>query len=125
MIYVGRKYTSNVQGAKLKAAQCENCGCVYAYIQHNTAAGAGSSPYFLDNEGAERRATEAAVRNLQEALNKDEPAPCPTCGWLQPGMVRHMRSSRGTWLLVLAVLAGIGAGIALLVEPFHAWTLIV
>ena len=122
MIYVGGRYTCTVRGSKVKAAQCVNCGCAYAYIQSATATGTGRSPYYLDNEGAQRRAGQNAENNLMSTLAADRPAACPKCGWIQPAMFRFLKGSHadvvGTFGAIAAVLAvGLMAAMPLHLVP--------
>lgn len=119
MIYFGKRYTSTAQGSKVKAAQCVNCQCVYAFAQTSVGTGVGISPYYLDNDGASRRAGERASRQLAKKLKMDGPAACPTCGWVQPAMVRVMKKERTPAFGVLAILSIIAAAFGLAIEAFH------
>ncbi len=103
MIYVGRRYTSRVSGSVLKGAYCENCECEYLYKMVRTAEGQGSSPYYLDNAGAERRAQESAINSLTAALKGVDAVPCPDCGWYQKNMLWKMGGSYG-WLIAMWVI---------------------
>ena len=98
MLYVGRRYTSRVSGSVLKGAFCENCDCEYLYKMERTAEGQGSSPYYLDNAGAQRRAQEGAIRALTTALKGIDAVPCPSCGWYQKNMLSKLGGNYG-WLL--------------------------
>jgi hypothetical protein len=114
-IPVGMRYTSWVSGAAAKPVTCEECGAEYVYLLEREAEGHGSSVLFLDNAGGERRAHEAAERDLARQLERDcEVVPCPKCGHLQPEMVklarrRHLRIVKtGGWVLTaLAAVFGI------------------
>src|SRR4051812_41761719 len=113
MLYVGQTFTARLQGSVIKGVHCENCGCDYLYQLERTGVGKGSSPYYLDNDGAKRRAQAGAQRALLKALQGCDTAPCPECGWYQAEMVKKMRGAY-TWLLVLAICAGVVAGFAML-----------
>jgi hypothetical protein len=99
MIYFGRRYTCTVNGSVWKNTQCEGCQCQYVYLMSRTGTGSGRSPYYMDNEGAQRRAQDAAVKNLQRRLDRDlDPVACPDCGLYQPAMVRLLRRRRWGWV---------------------------
>jgi len=117
MLYFGRRYTAKLSGSALKAVQCVNCGCSYAYIQQASATGEGSSPYMLDNAGAQARASRAAQANLRKALLGYEASPCPQCGWLQPVMVALMRKRRYTWMIYTSIVLIVIAGFCMLAAP--------
>ena len=119
MIYVGKRYTSRVSGSVLKGAYCENCECEYLYKMVRTAEGQGSSPYYLDNAGAERRAQQAAINSLTASLKGVDPVPCPDCGWYQKNMLWTMGGSYG-WMIVLWVIGAIATFICYQsgLEPF-------
>ena len=117
-VYVGRNYRAAVSGTVIKDVRCEKCGCEYLYRMIRRGEGSGSSPYYLNNEGAQRRANAGAKRQLQKLLARGvDPVACPDCGWLQAQMVRELRrrSLRGliytaiTLAIVLPVFAFIYA----------------
>jgi hypothetical protein len=99
MIYVGGRYTCTVSGSVWKEVQCHGCQCEYVYHLSRTGSGTGRSPYYADNEGAQRRAEESAVKNLQRKLQRDcDPVACPECGAYQANMVRLLRRRRWGWV---------------------------
>ena len=71
MIYFGGRYSCSVAGSVWKEVRCEGCQCEYLYLLSRTWRGSGSSPYYIDNEGAQRRAEQAAVKNLPRRLDSD------------------------------------------------------
>ncbi|CAG0940023.1 hypothetical protein ANRL1_00046 [Anaerolineae bacterium] len=91
-IPIGMQYSQQVSGAALKQVTCEYCRTKYFYFAERTAEGRGSSLLFLDNEGGERRAEEAAARNLQSELAKAmDLSPCPKCLKFQSAVITRMR----------------------------------
>lgn len=64
----GRKYTATATGAILKHVVCEKCSEQYSYVLERTTVGSDVSPLFLDNLGAEQRATTEAEQKLQRSL---------------------------------------------------------
>jgi hypothetical protein len=121
MIYVGRTYTATVSAQTLKSACCENCNGTYFYQMQCTAQGQGSSPYYLDNDGAQRRSQAAAQKNLQKLLNGILPIRCPDCGFYQQDMVRILRGTSGTrWLLYIGIFPLLIGLLMLLCENYEA-----
>jgi hypothetical protein len=76
-----------------------------------TAQGTGTSPYYLDNEGASQRASNEARQTLAHRLNRDvDTVWCPKCQRLQEHMFAKARMQKfGSWYW----LAGITAVVAL------------
>src|SRR5262245_9001076 len=75
-MHFSKRYTARVQGQVWKTVECANCAYQFVYRLRRTGTGRGSSPYYLDNEGAQRRAEERAQRQLAKALaNGCEPIP--------------------------------------------------
>ena len=106
IIYGGWRYTRTVSGRVWKNVRCEHCQCDYVYVMSRTSTGTGHSSYFLDNEGARRRADEAAAENLGGALHSDfEIVACPDCGRYQPYMVRRLRWRRWGWACICGWIA--------------------
>lgn len=114
-MYVGRRYTATFECQKVRVARCVNCDCVYAYMHSLKTRGESSSPYFLDDAGAQRRAKAEAEHNFYEYLNTEVPAACPICGWIQPAMIDEMRF-KGP-MAILALAACLAPIIALFVVP--------
>ncbi len=92
-IPIGMQYSQQVAGSALKQVTCEFCRTKYFYFAERTAEGKGSSLLFLDNEGGERRAEEAAVQNLNAELAKAmDLAPCPKCLKFQSTVITKIRA---------------------------------
>jgi len=112
---VWRSYTTEVKGAVLKRVTCEGCGGRYVYRMERSAEGQGTSPYMIDNRGAERRSSTAADRALLRKLQREcDIVPCPACGTVQEDMVRRSRGGQHRWLrriaiglILLAVMLGV------------------
>src|SRR5436189_1879758 len=103
-LYFGKNYTAAVSGTSVKQVHCEQCGCDYFYRMVRRGEGRGTSPYYLDNKGAQRRAERNAQRKLEKLLRKGiDPVPCPDCGWFQRDMVREVRRRSQRWLLVIGI----------------------
>lgn len=99
VVFMWKQYTARVRGAVVKPVTCGECGTEYVYLVERQASGQGTSPYYLDNKGAARRADEAAQRALRKALAEGvEVAPCPKCGHVQLDMARLARKRRLRWL---------------------------
>jgi hypothetical protein len=104
-----RSYTANLSGATLKLVRCEKCHVEYVYRMERVGSGSGTSILFLENKGAQDRASQQAVNELRGLLWREcDPVPCPGCGWYQDAMIRamrrdHWRCMQGTGLGLLAV----------------------
>ena len=110
MIYFGGRYKCSVAGSVWKEVCCEGCQCDYVYLLSRTGSGSGSSPYYIDNDGAQRRAEEAAVKNLQRRLERDcDAVACPECGMYQPLMVRLLRRRRWGWMHIVGWIGVVAA----------------
>ena len=109
MIYFGKRYTATISGSVWKRVLCQQCTREFVYLLTRNGTGSGSSPYYLDNEGAQQRAQRAAVTNLQKKLKVGMDAvPCPDCGVYQDSMVARMRRQQWGWLHVVGwILAGV------------------
>lgn len=103
-IPIGRSYTATVQGSVLKSNRCEKCGAEYVYEIERSATGSGSSLLFLDNDGAEERAATSARDKLYDKLESAVDAvACPSCGWYQRDMARHLKRQSVVIALVLGL----------------------
>lgn len=108
-IPTGMNYTSKVSGALVKKVRCESCYKHYVYQMHRTGTGTGSSPLFLDNEGASGRAQSGAMLNLIHQLeNTVDVVPCPNCGWYQDDMVKKARRGYRRWMLSVGACLTLG-----------------
>jgi hypothetical protein len=98
-IPIGWKYTTNLSAATLKLVRCENCHVEYVYRMERFGSGTGTSLLFLENKGAQDRATQQAANELRGLLWREcDPIPCPNCGWYQKAMVRAMRRDHWRWM---------------------------
>lgn len=130
-VYFGRRYRSTVKGQIWRPVICDHCGFGFAYQMTIEATGSGSSPYMLDNSGAQQRAQDSARRAAEKkAKTAQANVPCPQCGYHHASMVaNHKRYWRGTFYgiaiglamfiaaMFIPAMAGIGLllGVALLV----------
>ncbi|MBX3412366.1 MAG: hypothetical protein KF708_06570, partial [Pirellulales bacterium] len=86
------------------------------------ATGQGTSFLFLDNQGAEDRAIQAAEQELAKRLQEDvDPVPCPDCGLYQREMFSVICSGLYWWMIVLAVVGFVGSFICLLLLSWLFW----
>jgi hypothetical protein len=108
-------YTSTVQARIPKLVACEQCTFEYVYIMERTGQGSGTSMLFLDNSGAQDRATTSAHDEVRMKLERScDPVPCPSCGWYQQQMVTRARYLRYRWMTNTAVVSFIFSGFFLL-----------
>jgi hypothetical protein len=115
-LYFGRTYTAAISGTAIKEVRCEECSETYFYKMVRRGEGQGTSPYYLNNAGAERRAQKGAQTQLEKLLRKGvDPVPCPDCGWFQENMVREVRRRRLRWMIWVAVGFGIVFGACILI----------
>jgi hypothetical protein len=116
-------YTTTVTGRIPKLVRCEQCGFEYVYLLEATAAGAGTSVLFLDNEGAYQRSlAQAQALMHQELVGGSDVIPCPSCGTVQAHMLPRARQDYRHWMYTAGVFAMAAAGI--LVLPAVVYTLI-
>lgn len=107
-IPLGTFYTVTRFGSTYKVVECEQCTQRYAYQVRAAAEGYGTSPLYLDNQGAKDRAERQASFALECALRRAvEVVPCPECGWIQKDMQplarhRHYRRLRIVAFLLLS-----------------------
>lgn len=70
-IYFGTEYTALFKGQIPREVTCENCKEIYLYVLEREATGSGTSPYYLDDQGAQDRAASRAQTKLQRYLEND------------------------------------------------------
>ena len=91
-MYAGRQYAVNVSTLERHAFECENCTHQAMAVIVGLGSGAGASPFFLDNKGAQQRAQVAARKDasleIQRALAT---VACPKCGHVHRKGVRARR----------------------------------
>lgn len=96
------KYTATAAAKAWIPVLCEHCGSMFGYLTTQEAEGTGSSPLWLDNEGAAERARKAAASSLHRKLKKaNDPVPCPRCVRYQTKMTRALRRGfllKGIWI---------------------------
>jgi hypothetical protein len=108
-IPTGIDYTSMIHGTMHKFVPCEQCGVEYVYLLERIASGSSSSFLFLDNSGAEERASAKADAALRRKLERGVDAvPCPKCGWYQDHMIPAARRAHRLWMLILGACLTIG-----------------
>ena len=104
MFIFGNEHTATVTGTAVKEVACEACGTRYSYLATRTATGKAFAPYFLFESHAAGSAEKQAKAEAQKLLCPAcDPVPCPSCGLIQPAMVRAVRRERHTWMFNLAV----------------------
>jgi tellurite resistance protein len=96
----GTRYTARVKGSVSKRCRCESCATDYLYTAQREASAQGMSLLWLDNEGAEDRASAGARQQITQKLAKAvDPVACPACGWFQTDMRRLLKRRRLNWML--------------------------
>jgi hypothetical protein len=94
-----RRYTARASGAILKPVHCEQCHAEYVYRMARVGLGSGTSLLFLENQGAQDRATQQAANELGGRLLREcDAVPCPACGWYQREMVDALRRDHRGWM---------------------------
>lgn len=122
-IPIARTYQTTLRGRTSKFVQCEKCGFEYVYLLESTVTGAGTSSFFLDNDGARDRSAEHAAIALRQNLAEGcEVVPCPACGTVQQHMFSRARQ-RHLWWMWRAGLIALAAG-GILALPATVYTLI-
>lgn len=108
-IPVGTRYTATVSASVWKTVSCASCPCDFAYKMSRKAQGMGSSPLWLDNEGAKNRASAEANQRLEKLLaTQFDVVWCPRCGSYQPSMFPRVRwQANQRWLLIAGALLGV------------------
>jgi hypothetical protein len=93
------RYTARISRATRKLVRCENCHVEYAYRMERVGSGSGTSLLFLDNQGAQDRATQQAANELSGLLWREcDAVPCPACGWYQQAMIDALRRDHRQWM---------------------------
>lgn len=109
-MYVGYRYSISVSGSRWKAVHCTHCHTEWAYQVTRQATGAGRSPYFLDEDGAQERARASAAQKLERLLDAAvEEIACPKCGWYQAEMAQRLRARQYSGLAMLSAFGLAGA----------------
>ena len=109
MFIIGNEHTATVTGTAVKGAACEACGTRYSYLATREGSGKGFAPYFLFESSAARSAQQKATADAQKQLARaSDPVPCPSCGLVQPAMVRAARRRLYGWM------ADLGLGLLML-----------
>jgi hypothetical protein len=113
-IPVARQYTTTLKAAVPKHVLCEHCRTEYVYMMSRTAAGSGTSPLFLDADGAIARGEAKAEKALAKKLARDVDAvPCPKCVRYQCSMFPRARQAWQRWLratgMILLAVVIVGA----------------
>ncbi|MBX3200029.1 MAG: hypothetical protein KF894_17975 [Labilithrix sp.] len=109
-MYVGRKHTAIRSAEVERTFRCKGCGYASPVRVLGIGEGTGNSPYFLDGDGARRRADdEAASRAHADADVVLAIVPCPECGERDPEAARAFKV-RG--LLATLGLLAVGCVIA-------------
>lgn len=112
LVPIGKRYTSTATKSATKTVTCENCHKNFEYDTTRTAQGFGDSLLWLDNKGAEERASRFANKNCEKMLRKAiEITPCPHCGWYQRNMVMLGKRKRLLYTALLGLPASIIASI--------------
>jgi ribosomal protein S27E len=103
-IPTGRKYQATIVGRQFREVTCENCGSQYVYVVKAVGGGSGSSPMFLNNDGARAHAVGAARMQVERRLRELHlPVPCPDCGWYQHMVQIRRRRRLSRWMVVVAI----------------------
>jgi hypothetical protein len=106
---VWTQYTATASGRVLKLVPCEHCSTEYVYVLEREGEGAGTSLYWLNEDGAQANAASAAEDTLRQYLENDfDPVPCPVCGHYQRYMFPKLYG--GSPLIQLARLAVVVLG---------------
>lgn len=107
MALYSRWYESAAHALSNKFVQCEQCGVQYVYRIERVGVGREVSILHLENEQAQKLATEYAEADLAKKIEEGcEPIPCPQCGWYQAAMRERAKElfGLGMWKLGLGFL---------------------
>lgn len=103
----GTQYTATVGGKAWKEVCCENCGEDYLFEVERSVSASSTSVLWLDNQGAQDKASEEAHRQIQQQLDDAiDPVSCPNCGWFQERMGQILKRNRLIWPLVVSLPLG-------------------
>ena len=87
-MYIGKQYTQTQRSVDVRPFACSRCSYTGEAVVLGVGQGHGNSAYFLDDEGASRRAVERAGRGAQRnAAQTLSLARCPSCGARDTGAV--------------------------------------
>ncbi|MBX3205519.1 MAG: hypothetical protein KF764_10655 [Labilithrix sp.] len=117
-MYVGKKHTAVRSAEVERTFTCKGCGYASPVRMVGIGEGTGQSPYFLDGDGARRRADdEAGTRALEDAEVVLAIVPCPKCDQRDPEAARAFKT-KGLLATVglLAFGCAIGAVLAVLMS---------
>lgn len=80
-MYIGRQNRVKREITRRMTFSCRTCGLTREAIVKGIGVGIGNSPYFMDNEGARRRAADKASANSEKSIRLNlRLARCPQCG---------------------------------------------
>ncbi len=123
-MYVGKEIAVNVTGKRLKPVACEKCASSFFYELTRVGVGKASSPFFLAQGWARKRAEKSARRNLDKRLAREaEMVPCPKCHWVNQDLIEmyRRRQYRGGWMLIaLLIVAGVIATPVITAELYNS-----
>lgn len=136
-MYVGKQYTVTSSGAFTLTFRCVHCRHKSTATVLGFGQGAGQSAFFLDNDGAQKRARERAnVDARLDALSVVKLGRCPKCQRRDEGAYVWLKIATGVGMLCAAgACAGLGAfydslshtgfavWIGALLAPVMAWAI--
>ena len=100
-IPLGNEHRVTASAETWRAVTCEHCGCDFVYALTVKGIGQASSPLFLVEEAASRKAAIRARQALEKAIPTAwRVAACPRCGKYQRTMLRAER-----WRLINGTMA--------------------
>ena len=89
-----KEYSATASGRIIKEVNCQSCRRKYYYDHHVDVEGHDISLFFLDNQGAQSRATHNTEKELRRQLRLPKAVPCPHCGYYQQEMLNVARADR-------------------------------
>jgi hypothetical protein len=114
LIYAGKDFTASVAGRRIDTVVCEKCSTTFHYQLTRSGVGRASSPYYLFQSAAKKRAQSAAEKDLAKRLeNEAELVPCPKCSWVNFDLIQRyrLRKYRRPWgVLALLMFGGVVIG---------------
>jgi hypothetical protein len=124
----GQSYTAHTVASARREVKCEHCSCVFFYQMIREGTGSGFSFLFLDNQGADERASSEARANVEKKLARGiDPVLCPKCQLFQQDMIPILKAGYRKWLFYLGLMFVIPSAIALVgtvawcLESHRAW----